>query len=72
MPTAGPPLASGRGMYGGGSLLLIAIGAILYWAVHFEVKGINLQMVGLILMIIGVIGGVLGLIGTAARRRRLS
>ena len=43
-------------MYIGGSLFLAAIGAILYWAVTYSVRGINLHMVGLILMIVGAIG----------------
>jgi hypothetical protein len=57
-----------KSMSVGGSLLLIAIGAILYWAVTYQVRGVSLHMVGLILMIIGGIGVVLGLIGTATTR----
>jgi Flp pilus assembly protein protease CpaA len=45
----------------GGSLFLIAVGAILAFAVTADVAGIELQTVGWILMIIGVIGLVLGL-----------
>jgi uncharacterized protein DUF6458 len=45
----------------GGSLFLIAVGAILYFAVTAQVAGIDIQTVGLILMIIGVIGLALGL-----------
>lgn len=45
----------------GGSLFLIAVGAILAFAVTASVAGIDLQTVGWILMIIGVIGLVLGL-----------
>ena len=55
-------------MYAGGSLFLIAIGAILYWAVTFHVRGVNVPMVGLILMVIGVIGVLFSLIGAATRR----
>jgi hypothetical protein len=44
----------------GGSLFLIAVGAILRFAVTAKVAGIDLQTVGLILMIIGVIGFALG------------
>ena len=40
----------------GVSLILIAIGAILFWAVNATVTGIEVQTVGVILMIIGVIG----------------
>jgi Flp pilus assembly protein protease CpaA len=46
----------------GGSLFLIAVGAILAFAVTANVAGIDLQTVGWILMIIGVIGLILGLV----------
>jgi hypothetical protein len=46
----------------GSSLFLIAVGAILYFAVTATLVGIDIQTVGLILMIIGVIGFVLTLI----------
>jgi hypothetical protein len=49
----------------GGSLVLIALGAILYWAVSAEAEGFNINMIGLILLIVGVIGLVLTLIMTA-------
>jgi hypothetical protein len=55
----------------GGSLFLIAIGAILYWAVTYQVRGVSLHMVGMILMIIGGIGVLFGLIGSATTRHRL-
>ncbi|HSI80804.1 MAG TPA: DUF6458 family protein [Solirubrobacterales bacterium] len=45
----------------GGSILLIAIGAILRFAVDVSVQGIDLQVVGLILMIAGIVGLVLAL-----------
>jgi hypothetical protein len=38
------------------SLFLIAIGAVLAWAVNAEVSGIDLQVAGIILVIIGSIG----------------
>lgn len=50
----------------GGSLVLIALGAILYWAVSAEAEGFNINMIGLILLIVGVIGLVLTLIMTAS------
>ena len=40
----------------GSSLFLIAVGAILYFAVTATLVGIDIQIVGLILMVIGVIG----------------
>lgn len=49
----------------GGSLFLIALGAILYWAVSVEAEGFNINTMGLILLIVGVIGLVLTLIMTA-------
>jgi hypothetical protein len=46
----------------GGSLLLIAVGAILRYATSLSVKGIDIDEVGLILMIVGIIGFVIALI----------
>lgn len=46
----------------GGSLFVIAVGAILHFAVTAELAGIDIQVVGTILMVVGVIGFVLGLI----------
>jgi hypothetical protein len=45
----------------GASLFLIAVGAILYFAVTATLAGIDIQIVGLILMVIGVLGFVLSL-----------
>ena len=53
----------------GGSLFLIALGAILYWAVSAEAEGFNLNTIGLILMIVGVVGLVLTLLMTASADR---
>jgi hypothetical protein len=53
----------------GGSLFLIAVGAILHFAVTAELAGIDLQVVGTILMIVGAVGLVLGLILMAPRRQ---
>lgn len=39
-----------------GSIFLIAVGAILRFATHFHVKGLDLRTIGLILMIAGVVG----------------
>jgi hypothetical protein len=50
----------------GGSLFLIALGAILYWAVSVEGEGFSINTIGLILLIVGVIGLVLTLIMTAS------
>jgi hypothetical protein len=45
----------------GTSLFLIAVGAILRYAVDATVAGLDIQTAGLILMIIGVAGLVIGL-----------
>jgi hypothetical protein len=45
----------------GTSLFLIAVGAILRYAVEATVAGVDIQTAGLILMIIGVVGLVIGL-----------
>lgn len=52
----------------GGSLVLIALGAILYWAVSAEAEGFSINTIGLILLIVGGIGLVLTLIMTATDR----
>jgi uncharacterized membrane protein YedE/YeeE len=56
----------------GTSLLLIAVGAILRYAVTATVSGIDLQVVGLVLMIVGIVGLILSLLwfGAWAGRRR--
>ena len=54
----------------GGSLFLIALGAILYWAVSVEGEGFDVNMIGLILLIVGIIGLVLTLIMTASENER--
>jgi len=46
----------------GASLFLIAVGAILAFAVTAEFEGIDMQVVGYILLAIGGIGLVLGLV----------
>ena len=53
----------------GGSLFLIALGAILKFAVTDSVNGIDLGAVGVILMIVGAVGLVLSLFWLTARRR---
>ena len=53
----------------GASLVLIAIGAILKFAVTASVTGINLSTVGVVLMVVGMVGLILSLIiATTARR----
>lgn len=44
------------------SILLIAAGAIMAWAVNAEVSGIDVQVAGVILLIVGVIGLIASLV----------
>ncbi len=46
----------------GTSIFLIAIGAILAFAVEVETEGVNLNTIGVILLIVGAIGAVLSMI----------
>jgi hypothetical protein len=54
----------------GASIFLIAVGAILRYAVTTTVAGIDIQTVGLILMIAGIIGLLIGLFILATETRR--
>lgn len=45
----------------GASLFLVAVGAILHWAVTADLSGIDLQTVGTILMVVGVVGFLISL-----------
>ena len=62
----------------GVSILLIAAGAILTWAVTATVSGVDIQTIGVILLIVGIIGLVVSMVfwsswggfgGPAGRRR---
>jgi len=52
----------------GTSLFLIAVGAILKYAVTTHVAGINVHTAGVILMVIGIVGLILGIWLATARR----
>jgi hypothetical protein len=62
----------------GVSMILIAAGAILIWAVHVSTSGFNLHTIGWILLIVGAVGAFLSLMfwsswggsGGPARSRR--
>ena len=56
----------------GTSIFLIAVGAILKYAVTASVSGVDLDVVGVILMVVGVIGLLLSLLWMTiwADRRR--
>jgi hypothetical protein len=46
----------------GVSLILIAVGAVLAFAVHVSTSGFNIHTIGWILLIVGAIGALLSLI----------
>jgi hypothetical protein len=46
----------------GVSLILIAAGAILAWAVNTSTAAVNLHLVGVILLVVGIVGCLFSLI----------
>jgi uncharacterized protein DUF6458 len=54
----------------GASLFMIAVGAILRYAVSDSIEGVDLPVIGLILMVVGVIGLLLSLFMYANATRR--
>ena len=68
----------------GTSIFLIAVGAILAFAVNVQTTGIDLHMIGIILLVVGIIGALMSAVfwsswggfrrgpstKTVARRRR--
>jgi hypothetical protein len=46
----------------GVSLLLIAVGAVLAFAVHVTGNGFNIHTIGIILLVVGAIGALLSMI----------
>ncbi len=46
----------------GVSLILIAVGAVLAFAVHVTGHGFNLHTIGIILLVVGAIGALLSMI----------
>lgn len=55
----------------GGSLALIALGAILAFAVADSIEGVALGTIGLILMAVGVLGLIVSLIMMSTSRRQV-
>jgi Domain of unknown function (DUF6458) len=53
----------------GTSLFMIALGAILKFAVTWTVSGIDLRVVGVVLMVVGVLGLLLGFLFLSQSRR---
>jgi hypothetical protein len=54
----------------GSSIVLLAIGAILKWAVTAHVNGFNIQTAGTVLFVLGIIGLVLAILYTFVWSRR--
>ena len=54
----------------GTAIVLLALGAILTFALRFDVSGVDLQIVGWILMIVGALGIVLEVAVWGPRQRR--
>jgi uncharacterized protein DUF6458 len=48
----------------GTSIVLIAVGAILKWAVTASVSGINIQTAGTVLFVLGILGLILSVLYT--------
>ena len=44
------------------SLILIAVGAVLAWAVHVDTNGVNVHTIGYILLVVGIIGALLSMV----------
>jgi ABC-type antimicrobial peptide transport system permease subunit len=53
----------------GTSLFLIAVGAILYFAVDASISGLEITTVGIILMVVGVLGLLISLFMLNSARR---
>jgi hypothetical protein len=53
----------------GTSLFLIAVGAILYFAVNASISGISIATIGIILMVVGVLGLLISLFMISSARR---
>jgi beta-lactamase regulating signal transducer with metallopeptidase domain len=54
----------------GTSIFLIAVGAILKFAVNASISGLEISTIGVILMIVGVLGLVISLFYTTMATRR--
>ena len=54
----------------GTSIFLIALGAILFFAVEVDISGLELSTVGVILMIVGILGLIISLFLMSQASRR--
>jgi ATP/ADP translocase len=50
-------------------VLLLVVGAVIFFALHFNVAHVNENALGIILMLAGVVAIILGLITNAQSRR---
>jgi tetrahydromethanopterin S-methyltransferase subunit E len=62
-------MKKGRLMRIGSSLVLIAVGAILKFAVTTTISGINVSTVGVVLMVVGIAGLAISLVMASTARR---
>ena len=53
----------------GGSITLIVLGAILSFAVQYDLQGVSLNAIGVILIVGGIAGLVFSLVSTTRRTR---
>ena len=58
-------------MYIGGSLVLIAVGAVLSFAVSDRIEGVDLYAAGIIFMVVGALGLLISLVISGQRDRRV-
>ncbi len=54
----------------GASIFLIAVGAILAFALEYDISGVDISVVGWILMVVGGLGLIVTLVIWAPRRRQ--
>jgi Domain of unknown function (DUF6458) len=70
MTTTDRPTTKGTPWASVSASLLLAVGAILAFAVHATVAGVDIRVVGWILMAAGALGPILTMIVFAPRQRR--
>ena len=46
----------------GVSLILIAVGAVMAWAIHVSTTGFSVNTIGYILLVVGIVGALLSLV----------
>ena len=64
------PSCHSERMYIGGSLVLIAVGAVLSFAVQDRISGVDLYTAGLIFMVVGALGLLISLIVNGQQNNR--